>query len=151
MTDFFQISGIVLVFMDMLKIVVRNFTPLGPRCLRCKFEMLSGPAALEALAALMAFQVWSGVNIKSSSTRSFFLICFDMVLESLELRCLTTEVYCLLKPLDMSLADERYLPLNLMAWLLFDRPFLPFRFLINLNSLDEHLISATFSLHFVFL
>ena len=54
MMEVFQMSGVMLVLMERLNIFVRYFIPFSPRCLRCKFEMLSGPAALEAL---MAFQV----------------------------------------------------------------------------------------------
>ena len=57
MIDFFQMSGIVLVLMEMLKIMVKKAMPLGPRCFRCKLDILSGPAALEALHDLIALSV----------------------------------------------------------------------------------------------
>ena len=56
-TEFFQISGIVLVLTEMLKILVRKAMPFGPRCLRCRLVILSGPAALEALHCLIALSV----------------------------------------------------------------------------------------------
>ena len=49
--------GIELVVIEMLKILVRYLRQLSPRCLRCRLEILSGPAAFEALQAFMAFFV----------------------------------------------------------------------------------------------
>ncbi len=56
-TDFFQMSGMMLVLIEMLKILVRKAMPFGPRCFRCKLDILSGPAALEALDDLIALFV----------------------------------------------------------------------------------------------
>ena len=55
--DFFQMSGIVLVDIERLNILVRYEIPFGPKCFRCRLDILSGPAALEALDALMALSV----------------------------------------------------------------------------------------------
>ena len=55
--EFFQMSGIMLVDTDRLKILVRYEIPFGPRCFRCRLEMLYGPAALEALHDLIALSV----------------------------------------------------------------------------------------------
>ena len=80
------------------------------------------------------------------------MIFLETVLEFLELMCRTTDVYCLTKPLAISLDDMRYLPLNLMASFGELVP-LPFKFLINLNSFVEQdlLMSLILSRHFVFL
>ena len=57
MTEVFQMSGMMLEASDRLNILVRYSNPLGPRCLRCRLEILSGPAALDALQALIASAV----------------------------------------------------------------------------------------------
>ena len=85
-------------------------------------------------------------------SKLFFLMSLEMLRDVLELLCFTMEVYCLLKLLAILKEDVRYLPLNLIAWLVLLLPFFPLRFLINLNSLEEQLlvISFTFSLHLHF-
>ena len=76
--------------------------------------MLSGPAALEALQALMALAVCCGVK-ELGSSRLLFFIPLETSLDVGEVTCLTIEVYCLLKPLAMFKDDVRYRPLNLIA------------------------------------
>ena len=70
----------------------------------------------------------------------------------LELECLTTELYCLLNAFAMFLEEDKYLPLNFIAWLSVLDVDLPFRDLISLKSLLEFplpSISSTVSIHFL--
>ena len=53
----FQIEGSWAVLIDRLNIVVKYSVPIGPMCLRCRLESLSGPSALLALHCLMALVV----------------------------------------------------------------------------------------------
>ncbi len=115
-TEFFQMDGVILVLRVRLNMSVKNFNPLGPRCFRCKFVMLSGPAALEDLLFLIALAVCSGVKAGASSML-FFLMFLDTLLVSLEEVCLITEEYCSLKLSAILLGMDIYLPLNLIAWL----------------------------------
>ena len=100
--------------------------------------MLSGPAALEGLADLMASLVCSVVKVAASSNL-FFLICFDITLENLELLCLTTEEYCSLKAEDMLPGEDSIFPLNLMVSF-GEASFLPFRFLTSLSNLEHQML-----------
>ena len=73
MVDDFQIAGITLYLTERLKISVRNLIPWEPRCFRWRFEMLSGPLALEDLHFFIASAVSAGLNCGASFS-SFFLI-----------------------------------------------------------------------------
>ena len=105
-TEVFQMSGIILEATERLNIFVRYSTPFGPRCFKCRLEMLSGPAALEALQVLIASAVCLGVK-EMGFSRLFFLIFFVIFLDVLELSCLMIEEYCLLKLFAISSDDVK--------------------------------------------
>ena len=109
--------------------------------------ILSGPSALDALAVFIALSVISSV-ISMVSSRLFFLMFFVTVLAVLELLCGIIEENCLLKLSAIFLGFEIYFPLNLIAS--FSLAFAPpFRFLINLKSLDVSLfLFSIVSRHF---
>ena len=67
--EFFQMDGMEAVETEMLKILVRNRIPRGPRCLRCRTVRPSGPRAEEFLAAAMASFTMSGVKGEKSLLR----------------------------------------------------------------------------------
>ncbi len=79
---------------------------MGPRCFRCRLEMLSGPAALEALHAFIATAVCWGVK-ELGSSRLFFFIPLETSLDVGEVTCLTIDVYCLLKLFAIPSDDVR--------------------------------------------
>ena len=54
MCDCRQMLGMLPVLSDMLKSMVRKVRALGPRCLRWRVLILSGPVAFEGFACLMA-------------------------------------------------------------------------------------------------
>ena len=72
MVDNFQIDGSCAVFIERLYMCVRYLAPSCPICLRCKFEIRSGPRALDALHCFMALIVSSVVNWSSSVNLFFF-------------------------------------------------------------------------------
>ena len=90
----FQMSGMMQVAELMLNRSVRYCRPLGPMCLRCNVDMLSGPSALEALAFLMASVVCSFVYTIGLSS-DIFLLSLVVVLFVFVLTCLVTVVNCL--------------------------------------------------------
>ena len=98
--DIFQIAGIVLVAVEILKRSVRYCNPLSPKYLRCRVEILSGPRALEGLAFYIAAFVSSRVNCWAPSS-DFFLKVLVVFLAVLELLCLITDEYCLLNSLEI--------------------------------------------------
>lgn len=54
---FFHICGMQFVLSALLIVWERSVVALGPMCLRCSVEMLSGPSAGEFLACLMACDI----------------------------------------------------------------------------------------------
>lgn len=71
---FFQICGMRFVCIDLLMVFVRNCMAMGPRCLRCIIDMLSGPIAGEFLACLIAVVTcWVENGVCSSGVRFFVL------------------------------------------------------------------------------
>lgn len=63
MVEVFHMAGMELVEMDRLKMLVRYSMPVGPRCLRCRVEIWSGPIALEGLAFFIASMVSLVLNL----------------------------------------------------------------------------------------
>ena len=112
---FFHIWGILLCWCERLKMLVRYSSPSGPRCLRWRLNILSGPIALEDLACFIASLVSDAVIIVAPDV-VFLCDSLKMVLVSLELVCLETDVYCLLKLFTIFDAVDRYFPLNLIPW-----------------------------------
>lgn len=53
----FQKGGIMLCVHEWMSMSVSFWMATGPRCFRCKFEILSGPSALEFLRDLIASEV----------------------------------------------------------------------------------------------
>ena len=110
--DFFQIAGIWLADIDRLKSLVRNINPFGPRCFKCRFDISSGPMALDDLAFLMASSVAWGVKVVGFESGNQWavlvtsLVCFFNT-------CLTIDVYWKLNLFAISWAEETNLPLNL--------------------------------------
>ena len=58
----FQEGGIKLRESEALNIFVRKSIALGPRCFKCKFDILSGPVDVVFLSDFMMFEVARGVN-----------------------------------------------------------------------------------------
>ena len=85
MIEDFHIDGMVLVLRDILKMSVRYWSPSGPRCLRWRVEIPSGPKALEAFAFLIASCVFCNVMFSVLLSlfflSSFVIVLFDLVLE----------------------------------------------------------------------
>lgn len=67
----FQEFGIWLYVMDLLNMSVRDLIACGPKCLRCLYEMLSGPVAGEFLVERMEEMVWYAVKGGAMSVSSF--------------------------------------------------------------------------------
>ena len=88
--------------------------PCGPRCLRCRVDILSGPRAFDGFDFLIAAFVCSGVKVVAFS-RLFFFRILVVVLADFELLWFVTELNCLLKAFDMLLGFDKYLPLKRMA------------------------------------
>ena len=111
----FQMAGMVLVDRDRLNRLVRNSIPLGPRSLRWRVEIISGPRALEGLHFLIASSVCVGVNCLALLSLCFFscLVVFLAVFAPL---CWITDENCLLNPLAILFGSFMYLLLNLIAW-----------------------------------
>ena len=78
-------------------------------------DIPSGPIALEDLACFIASLVSDAVIIVAPDV-VFLSDSLKMVLVSLELVCLETDVYCLLKLFAIFDALDRYFPLNLIPW-----------------------------------
>ena len=53
----FQNGGIILCVHARFRMLVNVWMAVGPRCLRCKLEILSGPSALEFLRVFIASDV----------------------------------------------------------------------------------------------
>ena len=142
--ELFQILGMILCCMDKLKISVKYLIPWGPSFFKCKFEMLSGPIAFDALAFLMASLVWLTVNW-SISDKGLDFKSFEIFLVALELLCRITEQYWSLKAFASFFGLEIYLPLNLIPiFSLLLSPF-PFKALMSLKSLVEQVLGSIFS------
>ena len=69
---------------------VRYWIPAGPRCFRWRFEIWSGPSALEALLCFIAFFVSSTVYLDALD-KFLVLISLVMILDCLELVWRTTD------------------------------------------------------------
>ena len=96
-----------------MKILVRYSSPSGARCLRCRLDIPSGPIALEDFTCFIAIPVSDAVSIVALNV-VFLCDSLKMVLVSLELVCLDTEVYCLMKLFAIFVSVDRHFPLNLI-------------------------------------
>lgn len=85
-------SGILACLMEELNRLVRKEMPAGPRCLRCRLDIWSGPEALEAFAFFIASSVLVLEKV-GASLRLFFFRLFVIRLLSLEVVCRTTDEY----------------------------------------------------------
>ena len=111
MIEFFHIRGIILFWSERLKILVRYSSPSG--ALRCRLDIPSGPIALEDFTCFIAIPVSDAVSIVALNV-VFLCDSLKMVLVSLELVCLDTEVYCLMKLFAIFVSVDRHFPLNLI-------------------------------------
>ena len=66
-----------------MKIEVRVWIAFGPKCLRWKFDMLSGPVARDLFSELIMFWVSSGVKggVWLGLIFSFCYVAFDFSVE----------------------------------------------------------------------
>ena len=67
-------AGMVAVDRDRLNRFVRNPIPLGPRCLRWREEIRSGPKALEGLHFFIASSVSVGLNCLELLSLCFLVV-----------------------------------------------------------------------------
>jgi len=110
MVAVFHICGMMFLFSEKLKMLVRYSIARGPRCFRCFMLILSGPVELLFLADFIASNVCCVVIGMWVSSRLWIFL--SIVLFELSVLCGVMFVNCLLKLFAISLCVDFILLLN---------------------------------------
>ena len=109
--------------------------PRGPRCFRWSIVMLSGPAAVEFLLSLMAFDTESGVKGEKFGS-SLWVLWISLMVFLVSGSCwwLSIDVNCLLKFFAIACGLEKVLSWKLIGWFGGVRVSLPLRDLTRFQN-----------------